>query len=184
MAKIDPSTEVEEYTKDELGKWFETKAMSLKSSGVIRNKILDASDRFAKPQLEFVGNMYFFRYDPKHKLKLPVYDMDPLVVVVDQYVDGFLGLNLHYLSKGSRGATVSIFNEFYEKKRLFNGIISGSSKSNWDIITSASSGLESMARQSVHRYLYTHVRSQFIRIEKDEYNKAIQLPIDQWVYRK
>ena len=173
-----------EYTKDELAQWFETKALSVKNGGAARNRLLDAEERFADVSNQFVGSMYFFRYDPKHRLTLPMYDKYPLAIVIDRYTDGFLGLNLHYLTRGQRGRVVGLFNDFYTKKKLFNGIISGSSKSNWDLIQSATSGLESFSKECVKRYLYNHVRSQFIRINKDEYDKAVQLPIDEWVHRR
>jgi hypothetical protein len=173
-----------EYTKDELAQWFEEKALTVKSGGSARNRILDAEERFTDINNEFVGSMYFFRYDPKHKLTLPMYDKYPLAIVIDRYKDGFLGLNLHYLTRGQRGRMTALFNDFYTKKKLFNGIISGSSNSNWDLIQSATSGLESFSKECVKRYLYTHVRSQFIRINKDEYDKAVQLPIDEWVHRR
>ena len=40
-------------------------------------------------------NMYF--YDPKTKKKLPYYDTFPLVLPVDTFRGGFVGLNFHYL---------------------------------------------------------------------------------------
>ena len=113
-----------------------------------------------------------------------MYDKYPLAIVIDRYNDGFLGLNTHYLTRGQRGRMVGLFNDFYVKKKLFNGIISKSSKSNWDMIQSATTGLESFSKECVKRYLYTHVRSQFIRINKDEYDKAVQLPIDEWVHKR
>ena len=173
-----------EYTKDELAKWFEEKALSVKSGGAARNKILDAEERFSDVSNQFVGGMYFFRYDPKHKMTLPMYDKYPLAIVIDRYTDGFLGLNTHYLTRGQRGRMVGLFNDFYTKKKLFNGIIAGSAKSNWDLVQSATSGLESFSKECVKRYLYNHVRSQFIKINKDEYDKAVQLPIDEWVYKR
>lgn len=173
-----------QYTKDELAEWFEQKALSVKSGGTARNVLFDAEDRYTDISTEFVGSMYFFRYDPKTKATLPMYDKYPLAIVIDRYNDGFLGLNLHYLTKGQRGRMVTLFNDFYTKKRLFNGIISGSAKSNWDLVQSATSGLESFSRQCVKRYLFTHVRSQIIRINKDEYDKAVQLPVDEWVYKR
>lgn len=172
-----------EYTKDELAQWFEEKALSVKSGGSARNKILDAEERHTDQTRELVGNMYFFRYDPKFKMTLPMYDKYPLVIVIDRYNDGFLGLNTHYLTRGQRGRMVSLFNDFYTKKKLFNGVTSGG-KSNWDLIQSATNGIEGFAKQSVKRYLYTHIRSQLIRIDKTEYDKAIQLPIDEWVYKR
>ena len=44
-----------------------------------------------------IGRMYFFFYDPKTKETLPYYDRFPLVLPVKRYIDGFLGLNLHYI---------------------------------------------------------------------------------------
>ena len=40
-------------------------------------------------------NMYF--YDPKTKKKLPYYDTFTLVLPVDTFRGGFVGLNFHYL---------------------------------------------------------------------------------------
>jgi hypothetical protein len=173
-----------EYTKDELAKWFEEKATSVKTGGAARNKLLDAEERHTDQTREFVGNRYFFRYDPKHKAILPMYDKYPLAIVIDRYNDGFLGLNLHYLTRGQRGKMTTLFNDFYNRKKLFNGIIGSGSNSNWDLIQSATSGLESFSKACVHRYLYTHIRSQLIRIDKTEYDKAVQLPIDEWVHRR
>ena len=43
------------------------------------------------------GKLNMFMYDPKLKKKLPYYDTFPLVLPIESYSDGFLGLNLHYL---------------------------------------------------------------------------------------
>ena len=38
-----------------------------------------------------------FVYGPKHAKKLPYYDTFPLVLPLERYSDGFLGMNFHYL---------------------------------------------------------------------------------------
>jgi hypothetical protein len=43
------------------------------------------------------GTMLFYHYDPKYKDTLPQWDAFPLVIVLDLYDDGFLGLNLHFV---------------------------------------------------------------------------------------
>ena len=43
------------------------------------------------------GGMFLFFYNPKLKDKLPYYDRFPLVIPLERYADGFLGINLHYL---------------------------------------------------------------------------------------
>ncbi len=45
----------------------------------------------------FYGKLNMFFYDPKWKKKLPYYDTFPLVLPLERYSDGFLGINLHYL---------------------------------------------------------------------------------------
>ena len=45
----------------------------------------------------FFGRLNMFFYDPKLKAKLPYYDRFPLVLPLEKYNDGFLGLNFHYL---------------------------------------------------------------------------------------
>ena len=172
-----------EYTDDDLAVWFREKALAVKT-GAARNKLLNADSRFSDINNEFVGQMYFFRYDPKHRLTLPMYDKYPLAIVIERYTDGFLGLNMHYLTKGQRKNAVSLMNDFYERKKPFTGTTAGRGLTNWELLINSSTGVESMANKSVHRYLYKQCRSQFIRINKDEYDKAIQLPIDEWVYKR
>ena len=173
----------EKYTQDDLAKWFEEKALSVKTASA-RNVLLAADKRYADINNQFVGGMYFFRYDPKHRLTLPLFDKYPLAIVIERYNDGFLGLNMHYLSKGQRKSAVALMNEFYDKKKPFTGTTTGRGLTNWELLINSSTGVESMANKSVHRYLYKQCRSQFIRINKDEYDKAIQLPIDEWVYKR
>ena len=172
-----------EYTKDELSEWFKNKALTAKS-GNARNKLLAADERFADINSEFVGNMYFFRYDPKFKSVLPMYDKYPLAIVIERYTDGFLALNMHYLTKAQRRITIGLMNDFYERKKPFKGTTTGRGLTNWEQLINSSTGVESMAQKSVHRYLYKQCRSQFIKINKDEYEKAVQLPIDEWVYKR
>ena len=49
-----------------------------------------------------IGKMYFYFYDPKTKDSLPYYDRFPLVLPIERYQDGFLGLNLHYIHPKQR----------------------------------------------------------------------------------
>ena len=44
-----------------------------------------------------IGRLNMFVYGPKHAKKLPYYDTFPLVLPLERYSDGFLGMNFHYL---------------------------------------------------------------------------------------
>ena len=44
------------------------------------------------------GVLNLYAYHPKHELTLEYYDVFPLVIPIEKLKDGFVGLNLHYLS--------------------------------------------------------------------------------------
>ena len=76
--------------------WFRDSATPV--SGVSQKQLM--SDRSAmtnKITNQDIGRMLMFQYDPKGKKTLPYYDKFPLIFMVEQYNDGFLGINLHYL---------------------------------------------------------------------------------------
>ena len=87
--------------------WFKSKASS--AAGYRRN-IVGNADRARDTTV--IGKMFFFWYDPKHKKTLPVYDRFPLVFPIERYTDGFLGLNLHYLSWGERSVLLNKLMEY------------------------------------------------------------------------
>ena len=43
------------------------------------------------------GFLYAYMYDPKYKDTLPYYDTCPLILCLDVYKDGWLGINMHYM---------------------------------------------------------------------------------------
>ena len=152
--------------------WFIGKART--ASGYRKN-ILNNGERARDGT--FVGKMYFFAYDPKHKATLPVYDRFPLVFPIEPYPDGFLGLNLHYLDVGQRQALLSKLssyrsnNQYNEKTRL---------RLSYDLLSNTKK-LASLSRPCIKRYLFTQVRSKFIEITANEWENAISLPVQMFV---
>lgn len=172
----------EQYSKDTLSKWFETKAMSI-SAGSARNTIFSVNAR--KKDFGVTGKLYFFRYDAKGKEKLPMWDKYPLAIVLEKKSDGFLGLNLHYLSGGQRSTMLGLIDKYKTEYKMKMSVTTGSSI-NWINLMQYANmiGLESLPPKAIKRYLYTHCRSKFIEIYPDEYEKAIQLPIEEWVIKR
>jgi len=71
--------------------WFRDKIKEFgepSSSDLIRDGKRTISPTF--------GLLNMFIYDPKLKDKLPYYDTFPLVLPVEEYGNGFLGINLHF----------------------------------------------------------------------------------------
>jgi hypothetical protein len=120
-----------------------------------------------------IGNMYQFVYDAKWKAVLPYWDKFPLSIVVEKYPDGFLGLNLHYLSPPMRAVLLDQLiayrttKDITEKTRL---------QLSWAML--AKSSKHPMIYPCVKRYLYTHVQSNFLLVTPIEWEHVIFLPIE------
>ena len=163
------------YTKVELNDWLSTKAQT--ASG-LRRSIVSHPER--NKNLAVIGKMYFFWYDPKHKATLPYYDRFPLVFPLEPYSDGFLGLNLHYLSVGEREELLGKLTEFANSKNFLPSTKLNLSYS----LLNNSRKLASLSRPCVKRYLFGHVRSKFIEVTANEWDKAIQLGVELFVTKK
>jgi hypothetical protein len=124
----------------------------------------------------FIGRMYFYLYDPKHKDTLPYYDRFPLVIPIERYQDGFLGLNLHYIHPKQRIILLDKLSEvannskFDETTRL---------KISYEFLKRASKIFE--AQPCIKRYLFNHIDSRFLEITADEWDIAALLPAENFV---
>lgn len=152
--------------------WFIGKARSARG---YRNNIVNNTDRSRSGAV--IGKMYFFYYDPKHKDKLPVYDKFPLVFPIERYPDGFLGLNLHYLSPNERSSLLNKLKD-YRTNNKYNETTK--LRLSYDLLSSTKR-LNSLIRPCIKRYLFTQVRSNFIEITPNEWENAIMLPVQLFV---
>lgn len=158
---------------------------SKKAREWIKNKVKDLSglrsstlmrDNKRKQSTFDLGGMYFFVYNPKLRNDLSFYDLFPLVIPIEMYSDGFLGLNLHYLAPIPRAKlldTLSNFasnNKYDEKTRIAVSYQTLKGLSSTDAF-----------RPCLKRYLSNHIRSQFLRINANEWNIAIFLPVESFI---
>lgn len=153
--------------------WFISKIKNA-ASGVSKTSILSNRKRVADTTA--MGKMYFFAYDPKHKKTLPYYDTFPLVFIIEEYDDGFLGLNLHYLNFRDRAILLNRLSAFKNNSRYDE---TTRLKVSYDMIAAASK--LNMAKPCIKRYLFGHIRSRFIEIPADEWDMAIFMPVDNFV---
>ena len=122
------------------------------------------------------GRLYFYVYDPKTKETLPYYDTFPLVLPIEIYSDGFLGLNFHYIRPKERLLLMDKLydtltnNNFDEKTKL---------RVNYDLLSNASR-LEAF-KPCIKRYLNSHIRSSIIEIGANDWEIALMLPVDNFV---
>lgn len=155
----------------EVKDWFYGKA---RSAAGIRNNIVSNIER-AKDRAP-VGRMYFFFYDPKTKAKLPVYDRFPLVLPLEMYADGFLGINLHYLDVGTRSALLGRLRKYASNNKLDE---TTKLRISYDILSRSKTA--NIIKPGIKRYLYGHVRSKFIEVTADEWDQAVQLGVEIFV---
>ena len=147
--------------------WYRDKIKEFGKPGAL--DLIRDGKRNNKP---FYGKLNMFFYDPKFKKKLPYYDTFPLVLPLETYNDGFLGVNLHYLPIPLRikllDRLVDYSNNtaFDESTRL---VVNYSRLKNIKLI-----------KPTIHKYLAGHVKSQFRRIDADEFTVATLLPVQRF----
>ena len=107
-----------------------------------------------------VGRLNMFVYDPKYKNKLPYYDVFPLVLPIERYDNGFLGINFHYLPYALRA-------------RLLDA--AGQDELNVDAVMSSR-----LTKPTIKRYLFGYTRSMFRKIDTEDNLTAIMLPVQRF----
>ena len=151
-----------------------------KSANWYRNNVQSLGDRITARKLMASGklngipsrgrlNMFF--YDPKYKQVLPYYDRFPLVLPIETTPGGFMGLNFHYLRPLQR---VSLLDRL---QRFASGGMSKSTR-----IDATYDGVKNIgiAKTTIKKYLFGHVRSSFLRVDFDEAALAVMLPVQQF----
>jgi len=147
--------------------WFRDKIKEFgtpKSADLIRD-----GKRTSKPT---IGILNMFVYDPKLKDKLPYYDTFPLVLPIEEYNNGFLGINLHYLSMPMR-------------IRLLDRLMDYSNNDKFDKTTKLRTNYSNLKKVDLikpclKRYLAGQVKSKFRKVEADEFMIATLLPVQRF----
>lgn len=164
---------IQPRTKESLN-WFRDK---LTKNRISAEKLLK-DNSIEKKQKPKTGRMFLYAYDPKYKETLPYYDRFPLIIMVEPMKDGFTGLNLHYLHPKERAIFFSRLleltnNEKYDdttKIKLSYSFLKGATK------------LKAF-KPCFKKYLNEHIRSKIGEIQPPEWEMAIFLPFDKFVYQ-
>ena len=146
--------------------WFKDKIKEFGQPGatdLIRDGVQSRTPHF--------GRLNMFFYDPKTKARLPYFDVFPLVLPLETISGGFMGLNFHYLPYMLR------FRLLQRLQKFADGGFKSTTKieANYDDVKSIG-----LVRPTIKKYLYSNVRSQFLRIDFDEAVLAAYLPVQQF----
>jgi hypothetical protein len=154
--------------------WFKKKIRDIRSPSNVAASI--TRERFRQENRIVLGKLYCFYYDPKGKNTLPYYDVFPMVLVLEQYPDGFLGLNLHYLPFQYR---VAFLNKLLKYATLDKNDEIQRLRVTYDIL-SASKRLREF-RPCLKRYLFGQLQSGLFAIQPNEWETAVYLPLQSFV---
>ena len=134
MSNLFQKLELEAFRKGinprtrESREWFRRRVQRL--TRISREALMRESE-VNKRATHSYGGMFMYFYDPKHKDKLPYYDVFPLIFPLEPAKGGFIGLNFHYLKPGARVAFLRQLSRYasdknFDKKTRYNiGELSG-----------------------------------------------------------
>lgn len=154
--------------------WFRDAARSM--SSVNKNFMMRDRDNMQNGiDIQDIGRMFMFFYDPKHKDTLPYYDAFPLIFVIGLKDNGFLGMNLHYLPP-------------YLRAKLMDELYKVSSDKKYNKNTKLKISYEILNRASrfkyykpcVKHYLLEKVQSKFMGVDPEHWDIALMLPSERF----
>lgn len=155
--------------------WMRQNVKDLSGSNPQR-AVLQDKEAQQRAQKMAIGKMYFFYYDPKTKDTLPYFDRFPLVIPIEPYSDGFLGLNLHYLPIKTR---LILLDKLYDT--LNNDKFDDTTKMriNYRMLAGARKFKE--FEPCLKRYLFEHLKSRIVNIQPEKWEIAVFLPTEKFV---
>ena len=172
LAQEKSTSEMQTMSRESMD-WLMKKISSIRNPSSIADQMMAEKNRHTNHFM--VGGLYCYYYDPKTKDSLPYYDIFPLTLVLERYNDGFLGLNLHYLPLRYRLAFMTKLMDFasYDEANNIQRL-----RISYDILKASKSLKE--FRPCIKRYLTTHIQSQILAIQPDEWDVAAFLPVQQF----
>ena len=145
--------------------WYRN-AASLIADRATSSKLMRDGKLVGQPS---AGRMSMFVYDPKTKAKLPFYDTFPLVLPIDTFRGGFIGLNFHYLPYGLRFKLLEQLQQFATNTKF-------DQSTRLQVTYNAVKNI-GLIKPAIKKYLFRYVRSNFLRVDVNEMAIAIYLPV-------
>jgi len=172
LEEIQPQTDqVKIYRINQISfKWLAGKILYLKQHKTFPGAI--NAGNYINQKLFGLGDMFMYHYDPKWKKELPYYDTFPLVIPINFAPNGFLGLNLHYLSPDLRLIFINRLIRLTTVKLDQNtklAVTYSILKDSQDL---------NMHIPCLKRYLSSHVQGRMMRIFPHEWIFAANIPTD------
>lgn len=156
---------------------YKEMASDLKKKTVSGNEIMAEGNKMInRVQPIHVGRLMMFYYWPKMREELPYYDRFPLVMPINIYPDGFLGLNFHYLPHKQRAMLMDALDKYVlkgfhltDKKRI---------QLSYHVMKHAL--VNPLYVPTIKKYLYSHLRSRISLVDPKNWNIVLFLPLERF----
>lgn len=155
--------------------WYRNRAEKIKT--IDEDEYFRDSSRIAD-RLE-PGYMYMYKYFPKYIDELPYHDRLPLVFPIEPINNGILGMNMHYLPLPMRAVFMDALyslasdDNFDDETKL---------RITYEILKSATR--YRFFKPCIKKYLFTQLRSDFIKINSYEWDIALFLPFERFAIKQ
>jgi hypothetical protein len=165
----------QDYTRYSVSsyRWFLSKINNLRNPVALANEINKEKQRVTGKFT--IGGLYYFYYNAKTAAKLEYWDAFPLVIPVQRYGDGFLGLNLHYLPVKIRAG---FMDKLIDRAKLNENDDPIKVMISYQILESSLRYKE--FKPCVKRYLYSNIASRILAVQPNEWETAVFLPTHQF----
>lgn len=153
-------------------KWFRERAKRVRN--ISAEEIIQEEKFKLKPRVE-LGHLYLWHYDAKHKATLPYWDSFPCSFIIpsDMPKRYFNAINLHYLPPVLRA---KFMDRLYE--HLSNTKFDESTK--LKLVYEDLKAIGNFYKPCYNTYLRSRVKSRFVKLNVNEWDIALFLPIAKW----
>ena len=153
---------------DRSNSWYRSQVNRI-ASGTTAQQLFRQGKLARRPS---VGRLNLFGYNPKLRKTLPYYDVFPLVLPLEAFAGGFIGMNFHYLPPLLRMRLLermqaTATDRDFDKDTKFD-------------VTYNDVKRLSIVKPTIKKYLYPYVQTGFLRINADEAATAIYLPVQRF----
>lgn len=125
------------------------------------------------------GKFYLYKYDPKYKDVLPIYDALPLVLITSITEKGWYGINFHYLPPDVRVGILDLLFKTISDKTKSDKI---KLKINWVIAQRLAKKIAAVPdmNEAYRQYLAGHMESPLLEIDPYYWTMTVFLPLSRW----
>ena len=153
---------------DRSNNWYRSQVNRI-ASGTTAQQLFRQGKLARRPS---VGRLNLFGYNPKLRKTLPYYDVFPLILPLEAFSGGFIGMNFHYLPPLLRMRLLermqaTATDRDFDKDTKFD-------------VTYNDVKRLSIVKPTIKKYLYSYVQTGFLRINADEAATAIFLPVQRF----